>query len=145
LLLELIPQLLSKLLPACLLTVPLLVAMPKILIAEDEARLAAFIAKGLQKSGFDTVIAEDGLQALQMAENGEFELILLDLGLPLKDGWAVLKEIRSLGKQLPIIIVTALNNEDRYRSQALAFGANDYVSKPFRFNELLQKVQLQLQ
>jgi two-component system, OmpR family, copper resistance phosphate regulon response regulator CusR len=117
--------------------------MNRILIAEDETRLAAFIAKGLQKSGFKTAIAEDGQQAVEMAKREEYELLLLDLGLPLKDGWAVLKELRQMGKKLPIIIVTA--TDERNRTVALASGANDYLTKPFRFNDLLQKVRLQLQ
>jgi two-component system, OmpR family, copper resistance phosphate regulon response regulator CusR len=119
--------------------------MAKILIAEDEVRVAALIAKGLQRNGFETAIAEDGEQALQMAGNGEYELLLLDLGLPIKDGWTVLAELRTLDKKLPIIIVTALNNEERYRPRALVSGANDYVSKPFQFKDLLRRVQLQLQ
>jgi two-component system, OmpR family, copper resistance phosphate regulon response regulator CusR len=65
------------------------------------------------------------------------------LGLPIKDGWAVLKEIRSQKEKFPIIVVTALNDE-RNRAAALASGANDYVTKPFRFNDLLEKVKLYL-
>lgn len=118
--------------------------MPRILIAEDETRLAAFLEKGLRKSGFQTVVAEDGQAALELAQQDEFALLLLDLGLPLKDGWAVLRELRQQGEPLPIIIVTAFSDE-RNRAAAMAEGANDYVTKPFRFNELLQKIQLQLQ
>lgn len=118
--------------------------MSRILIAEDEARLAAFVDKGLRKYGFCTAIAEDGEQALQMAASGEFTLLLLDLGLPLKDGWAVLKELRSQGKALPIIIVTALNGESN-RTAALQYGANDYLTKPFRFNDLLELVRSHLE
>jgi two-component system, OmpR family, copper resistance phosphate regulon response regulator CusR len=118
--------------------------MSRILIAEDEARLAAFIEKGLQRNGFETAIAADGQQAVQMVERDEFELLLLDLGLPVKDGWTVLKELRWLGKQLPIIIVTAISDEQK-RSATLAAGADDYVTKPFSFQDLLQRVKLQLQ
>ncbi|MEB3180022.1 MAG: response regulator [Nostocaceae cyanobacterium] len=114
--------------------------MTRILIAEDEARLAAFIEKGLRKNAFVTVVAEDGEQALQMALGGEFSLLLLDLGLPVKDGFAVLKELRASGKEFPIIILTAVNDE-HYRVNALFWGANDYVTKPFRFSDLLEKVQ----
>ena len=117
--------------------------MCRILIAEDEARLAAFVDKGLRKYGFCTAIAQDGEQALQMAASGEFTLLLLDLGLPLKDGWTVLKELRSQGKALPIIIVTALNGDNR--TVALQSGANDYLTKPFRFNDLLELVRSHLE
>jgi two-component system, OmpR family, copper resistance phosphate regulon response regulator CusR len=113
--------------------------MNRILIAEDEARLAAFIEKGLQKSGFSTAVAEDGEKALMMAATGDYKILLLDVGLPVKDGWAVLKEIRQQDKAFPVIIVTALN--DASQSIAFQLGANDYVKKPFRFNELLAKVK----
>ncbi len=115
-----------------------------ILIAEDEERLAAFIEKGLRKYGFTTDVAADGQQALQKALNEEFGLLLLDLGLPITDGWAVLKELRAQGEQFPIIIVTALNDHDRNRAIALNLGANDYVTKPFKFSDLLEKVKLHL-
>jgi DNA-binding response OmpR family regulator len=115
--------------------------MNRILIAEDEERLAAFVEKGLRKNGFVTAVASDGEQAVQMAE--KFELLLLDLGLPVKDGWGVLKELRSQGESIPIIVVTALNDDDN-RQNAIKLGANDYVTKPFRFSDLLQKVKSQL-
>jgi two-component system, OmpR family, copper resistance phosphate regulon response regulator CusR len=114
--------------------------MHRILIAEDEARLAAFIEKGLRKSGFNTVVAFDGQEALKKATQEEFEVLLLDLGLPIKDGWTVLQELRSRGEDLPIIIVTALTDESN-RITALNLGANDYVTKPFRFSDLLEKVK----
>jgi DNA-binding response OmpR family regulator len=116
--------------------------MCQILIAEDEARVAAFIEKGLRKNGFSTAIAEDGQQALRMAEDGNFALLLLDLGLPIKDGWSVLRELRQNGGHLPIIIVTAVNAENR--KVALQSGANDFVTKPFRFSDLLEKVKTHL-
>jgi two-component system, OmpR family, copper resistance phosphate regulon response regulator CusR len=111
-----------------------------ILIAEDESRLAAFVQKGLQKSGYETVWAADGVQAVNLIEEAPVDLVLLDLGLPLKDGWAVLKEVRSRHPMLPIIVVTAMTDE-RDRAAVLASGANDYVMKPFRFSDLLVKVK----
>ena len=116
--------------------------MCQILIVEDEARLAAFIEKGLRQNGFTTSVAEDGQQAIAMATDQDFALLVLDLGLPIKDGWAVLRELRQQGKRVPIIVVTALNSENR--KMALASGANDYLTKPFRFQELLTKIQSQL-
>ncbi|AFZ35125.1 response regulator receiver protein [Stanieria cyanosphaera PCC 7437] len=114
--------------------------MNRILIAEDEVRLAAFLEKGLQKYGFVTAVAEDGQQALEMAKTGNFELLLLDLRLPLKDGWKVLEELRSQGQKFPIIVVTALNDEGT-RHAVLLKGANDYLTKPFKFKDLLTRVQ----
>jgi two-component system, OmpR family, copper resistance phosphate regulon response regulator CusR len=117
--------------------------MHRILIAEDEFRLAAFVAKGLRKNGFDVEIAEDGEQASALLEKENFALLLLDIGLPLKDGWSVLKEVRYRDRKLPVIIVTALADE-RHRDRALASGADDYLAKPFKFSDLLEKCKLLL-
>jgi DNA-binding response OmpR family regulator len=117
--------------------------MCRILIAEDESRIAAFIAKGLRKNGFTSTIAEDGEQALQLAETGEYALLLLDLGLPLRDGWSILKHLRQQNVTLPVIVVTALNSENHRK--AIAAGANDFVSKPFHFGDLLAKIRTHLQ
>ncbi|HBB33746.1 MAG TPA: response regulator [Cyanobacteria bacterium UBA8803] len=118
--------------------------MTQILIAEDETRLAAFIEKGLRKQGFTTAIAQDGQQAINIARDGDFDLMLLDLGLPIVDGWAVLKELRSQGETRPIIIVTALK-DNRDKATALSMGANDYLTKPFHFSDLLERVCTQLE
>jgi DNA-binding response OmpR family regulator len=117
--------------------------MNRILIAEDESRIAAFIEKGLRKNGFMTAIAEDGNQAACMAESGEFDLLLLDIGLPGQDGWAVLKTLRSQGKELPVIVVSA-RDEVRDKIAGLNSGANDYVTKPFQFKDLLNRIVAQL-
>jgi two-component system copper resistance phosphate regulon response regulator CusR len=114
-----------------------------ILIAEDEDRLAAFVEKGLKKNGFETIVAADGIQALQAIEQQPVDLMLLDLGLPIKDGWAVLRETRQQYPDLPIIVVTAMT-DDRDRQRVLQLGANDYLSKPFKFSDLLAKVKLYL-
>lgn len=115
----------------------------RILIVEDEFRIAAFLQKGLRKNGFTTAVAEDGDQAISMTQESNFDLLLLDLGLPGKDGWTVLRQLRDQGNQLPIIIVTARNSE-RDRTTSLVAGANDYLTKPFRFAELLARVRAQL-
>lgn len=114
-----------------------------ILIAEDEPRIAALIQKGLRKNGFDSAVAEDGHQAILMAQSGNFNLMLLDIGLPGKDGWIVLKELRSQGEELPVIIVTARDDVSD-KVTGLKWGANDYVTKPFRFEELIARVRAQL-
>ncbi|PSB44209.1 response regulator transcription factor [Chamaesiphon polymorphus] len=115
-----------------------------ILIAEDEERLAAFVEKGLKKSGFETIVAADGVQALQAIEQQPVDLLLLDLGLPIMDGWAVLQETRAQNPDLPIIVVTAMSDE-RDRQRVLQLGANDYLPKPFKFIDLLAKVKLYLE
>lgn len=117
--------------------------MNRILIAEDESRIASFIEKGLRKNGFSTAVAADGNQAVSMAETGDFDLLLLDIGLPGKDGWAVLKSLRSQGKHLPVIIVSA-RDEVKDKVIGRLSGANDYVTKPFQFRELLARVCTQL-
>ncbi|NER20688.1 MAG: response regulator [Symploca sp. SIO1B1] len=113
--------------------------MSRILIAEDEYRIACFIEKGLRKKGFCTAIAPDGQQAIQMALSGDFDLLLLDLGLPEKDGWEVLEELRSQGEQIPVIIVSAQAEIENKQ------GVNDYLKKPFRFNNLLERIHISLQ
>jgi DNA-binding response OmpR family regulator len=117
--------------------------MKRILIAEDELRVASFLEKGLKKNGFITAVAEDGQKALDLAASGEFELLLLDLRLPFKDGFAVLEELRSQGTKIPIIVVTASSDETT-RHHVLLKGASDYLIKPFSFRDLLTKVRSSL-
>jgi two-component system, OmpR family, copper resistance phosphate regulon response regulator CusR len=111
-----------------------------ILIAEDETRIAAFLEKGLQKQGFKTILAEDGLQALHLVSHEKIDLLLLDLGLPLKNGWEVLEELRDRQQNFPIIIMTAFSDE-KNRLNTMYKGANDYLVKPFKFQDLLERVE----
>jgi DNA-binding response OmpR family regulator len=115
----------------------------RILIAEDEPRIASFLAKGLRANGHTTSIAEDGVQALVHARSGEFDLVLLDLGLPGKDGLQVLRELRAGGNRTPVIILTARDGVDDTVA-GLEGGADDYVTKPFIFEELLARVRARL-
>ncbi len=114
--------------------------MKPILIAEDELRVASFLAKGLKKSGFTTVVAQDGQKAINLATSDDFALLLLDLGLPVKDGFTVLEELRSQNIKIPIIVVTALSDE-KICHEVLSKGADDYVQKPFAFKVLLAKIK----
>mgnify|MGYP003514540353 FL=1 len=115
-----------------------------ILIAEDEERMAAFVEKGLKRNGFETIVAADGIQSLIAIEQQPVDLLLLDLRLPIKDGWAVLRETRPQHPDLPIIVVTAMTDE-RDRQRVFQAGANDYLPKPFKFSDLLAKIKLYLE
>lgn len=117
--------------------------MNRILIAEDEPRIASFLQKGLKANGFTTSVATNGDEALFMAFSGEFDLLILDIGLPGKNGWSVLEELRGQGELLPIIILTACDDV-KDKVAGLEGGADDYVTKPFRFEELLARVRLRL-
>jgi DNA-binding response OmpR family regulator len=115
----------------------------RILIAEDESRIASFIEKGLRATGMPTAVAEDGHQALEMASSGEFDLMVLDLGLPGRDGFSVLTQLRWDNASLPVIILTARNGVADTVA-ALEAGADDYVTKPFRFEELVARIKARL-
>jgi DNA-binding response OmpR family regulator len=117
--------------------------MNRVLIVEDEPRIAAFIEKGLRSHGFTTSIAVDADSATNMALSSGFDLMILDLGLPGKDGLDVLEEVRGQGESFPVIILTA---RDDIQDKVAGFeaGADDYITKPFRFEELLVRVKARL-
>jgi DNA-binding response OmpR family regulator len=117
--------------------------MNRILIAEDEPRLVSFLEKGLRANGFVTTVAKDGATASLMARDDEFDLLILDLGLPGKDGTEVLRELRSAAQRMPVIILTARDDVSD-KVAGLERGADDYVTKPFRFEELLARVRVRL-
>lgn len=117
--------------------------MNRILIVEDEPRIASFLDKGLRANGFNTAIATNAIEAIDLVFNDGFDLLLLDLGLPLKDGLTVLEELRGQGADLPIIILSARDNIND-KVAGLEGGADDYVTKPFRFEELLARIRLRL-
>ena len=117
--------------------------MNRILIAEDEPRLAAFLEKGLRANGFTTTTIGDGVRAATMARDEDFDLFVLDIGLPGKDGFEVLRELRADGQRLPVIILSA-RDEITDKVSGLEHGADDYVTKPFRFEELLARVRVRL-
>lgn len=117
--------------------------MSQILIAEDEFRIASFIAKGLRANGFTPTIASDAKETLNLAVGNNFDLLILDLGLPGKDGLDVLEAIRGQGENLAIIILTA-RDDINDKVAGLEGGADDYMTKPFRFEELLARVRLRL-
>ncbi|PMB25295.1 response regulator transcription factor [Fischerella thermalis] len=117
--------------------------MHRILIAEDEPRIASFLEKGLFSHGFTTAVVADGNEVVLMVQEGEFDLLILDLGLPGKDGIEVIEDLRGQGESLPIIILTA-RDDIKDKITGLESGADDYVTKPFRFEELLARVRVRL-
>jgi len=117
--------------------------MTRILIVEDEPNIASFVARGLQAAGYETQVIEDGAEALTAALRGDADLVLLDVGLPSMDGFEVLRELRSRGSAVPVIMLTA-RSSTRDTVEGLDSGANDYVPKPFTFDELLARVRSRL-
>jgi len=117
--------------------------MNRVLIVEDEPRLASFLEKGLKSNGFTTSLAEDGATAVGAASDDDFDLMILDLGLPDIDGLDVLAQVRDRGTKLPVIILTARDDLSD-KVSGLDLGADDYVTKPFRFEELLARVRARL-
>lgn len=117
--------------------------MNAILIAEDETRIAAFIEKGLKAAGLTPTVVHDGQTAFDYAMTGGFDLVVLDIGLPLLDGYAVLRRLREARNDIPVIILTARDSITDTVA-GLEGGADDYMSKPFRFEELLARIRLRL-
>lgn len=117
--------------------------MARILIVEDEERIASFLAKGLRADGHVTTCVADGRDGLDLALGGDVDLVVLDIGLPGMDGFEVLDQLRSQGSTVPVIVLTARDSVGDTVS-ALEGGADDYMPKPFRFAELLARVRLRL-
>ncbi|MET0736464.1 MAG: response regulator transcription factor [Microbacterium sp.] len=117
--------------------------MSRILIVEDEPHIAAFISRGLAAAGYETTIVDDGAQGLEAALSGESDLVLLDIGLPIMDGFEVLRELRDRESTIPVIMLTA-RSSTRDTVDGLDAGANDYMAKPFTFDELLARVRSRL-
>ncbi|MGR6923494.1 response regulator transcription factor [[Actinomadura] parvosata] len=117
--------------------------MNRILIAEDESRIASFVEKGLRANGFVTAVVADGVAAYDLASAGGFDLLILDIGLPLSDGFTVLRRLRGSMVTIPVIILTARDSVSDTVA-GLEGGADDYIAKPFAFEELLARVRLRL-
>jgi two-component system, OmpR family, copper resistance phosphate regulon response regulator CusR len=120
-----------------------LTPVTRILIAEDEDRIVSFLDKGLRANGFSTAVASSGPEALALARDDLFDLLVLDLGLPGMDGQEVLRQVRARGDRLPVIILTARDGVDD-TVRGFDQGADDYMTKPFRFEELLARIRARL-
>jgi DNA-binding response OmpR family regulator len=112
-----------------------------ILIVEDEQRLAEILKKQLEESGFKIEIAFDGYIGKQLLERNRYNLIILDINLPLINGYDLCKEIRKTNSNIPIIMLTALGTPDN-RVYGFDAGADDYILKPFDFRELLARINV---
>ncbi len=112
----------------------------KILVIEDEDRVAALIKKGLEEMGFSTTIASDGLLGKTLAINGDFDLVITDILLPGMNGIDVCKEIRHELPDMPVIMLTAMGTTDD-KVEGFDAGANDYLVKPFDFRELYVRIR----
>lgn len=117
--------------------------MTAILVAEDEPRIASFIAKGLRATGWSPTLVDDGATAFDYAMSGDFDLLVLDIGLPRMDGFTVLRRLRQEGNEIPVIILTARDSVTDTVA-GLEGGADDYMPKPFRFEELVARIRLRL-
>jgi DNA-binding response OmpR family regulator len=111
----------------------------RILLVEDDRKVGAFLEEGLRQEGFLVDWAHDGDEAVEFAVAGAYDLILLDFMLPSKDGIHVATDIRRLGQQTPILMVTARDSAEDVR-RGRAAGVNDYMGKPFRFDDLLDRI-----
>jgi DNA-binding response OmpR family regulator len=114
----------------------------RILIAEDDPRVASLLEKGLHAEGYSTFHVDDGEQAQRLCLTDEFDLMILDMGLPGRDGFQVLQELRSRGQSLPVIVLTG--RTEREAAACLEAGADDYMRKPFHVSELLARVRARL-
>ncbi|MDA1193748.1 MAG: response regulator transcription factor [Planctomycetota bacterium] len=119
------------------------VEKPRVLIVEDEPMLAQGLAEALRFQGYEVDVAADGQRGLSMARRGAYDVMLLDLMLPVKSGYEVMEELREGGSRLPTIMLTAKGAEDD-RVQGLELGADDYVTKPFAIRELVARVDAQV-
>jgi len=112
----------------------------KILIVEDETKTGEYLQKGLKEAGYNTDLARDGRDGLHLALTGDYDLVILDVMVPVVDGWQILKSIRQSGQSIPVLFLTAKDSvEDRVKG--LEIGADDYLIKPFVFAELLARVR----
>jgi two-component system, OmpR family, copper resistance phosphate regulon response regulator CusR len=112
----------------------------RILLIEDEKKTAAFIRKGLEEESYVVEVARDGEAGLQLALAAQFDLFLIDVMLPKKDGWTVVEELRGKGVHTPILFLTARDSVPD-RVKGLELGADDYLVKPFAFSELVARVR----
>ena len=115
----------------------------KILVVEDEIKTASYLKKGLEENGFVVDWAQNGQDGLHLAQEGSYDILILDVMLPIRDGWSVMAELQRRGNATPVLFLTARDTvQDRVKG--LELGADDYLIKPFAFSELLARVRTML-
>ena len=112
----------------------------KILIVEDDPKTASYLRKGLDENGFVADLAENGEDGAHLARTGRYDLIILDVMLPIRNGWSVIGELRLRGVSTPVLFLTA-RDAVHERVKGLELGADDYLVKPFAFTELLARIR----
>jgi DNA-binding response OmpR family regulator len=110
-----------------------------VLVVEDEEKISTFVRKGLETRGFDVTLADNGITGFEQASSGAFDVVLLDIMLPGRDGLSILKELRERRHPVPVILLTA-RTEANERVEGLDLGADDYVPKPFFMDELVARI-----
>lgn len=114
--------------------------MVKILIADDDPHIRELISLFLRNEGFEVVEAENGADALELVQSSGIQLVILDIMMPLMDGWELCQEIRKLDADLPLLMVTA-KGEAMHKVKGLELGSDDYMTKPFHPKELVLRVK----
>ena len=112
----------------------------RLLLVEDDKKIASFLEKGLRESGFNVAVCHDGVEGLSLALTEEYDVAVMDIMLPLLDGLSVIEKMRKKSIQTPVLILSARQSVDD-RIQGLQRGGDDYMVKPFSFSELLARVQ----
>ncbi len=112
----------------------------KVLLVEDETRISDFVKKGLAEAGFDVTVSNHGDEGYELAANQTFDVIVLDIMLPGRDGLSILRQLRDQRKAVPVILLTARTTLDE-RLEGLNLGADDYLTKPFYVEELIARIQ----
>src|SRR5437899_7532542 len=112
----------------------------RILVVDDEDKTAAYLSNGLTENGFTVDIAGNGQDGLNLANKNHYDLIILDVMLPILDGWAVMKEIRDSHSYVSVLFLTACDDVEE-KVKGLELGADDYLIKPFAFSELLARIR----
>jgi len=111
-----------------------------ILVVEDEPKIASFLQKGLEAEGYTVHVASDGEQGFELAQVNDYDLVVLDIMLPKRDGISLCRDLRADGSNVPVLMVTARDAVSQ-RVEGLDSGADDYLTKPFAFDELLARVR----
>jgi two-component system, OmpR family, copper resistance phosphate regulon response regulator CusR len=112
----------------------------KLLVVDDDPKTASYLKRGLSEEGFVVDVCHDGHDGLEGALSGQYDLLVLDIMLPVMDGWAVLHELQRYGRGIPVLVLTA-RDALKDRVMGLSLGADDYLVKPFAFAELLARTK----